>query len=304
MSMDKLFSNTSIISWLQYFSENTEIDLEHVKLLDITRKNKNVIPTVEAHRCVLVFTEAGHADIFYRMYNAGLGDCTVIYNEGSEPVGPIKQNLVSEMIDRGINASAGMLILNSNARSTMKFGMDNKVFSRGSVQYVGSEIRSVILSKMQIEEGKNLCIISGESIVIEAAIMDGEGEIIAVEYNKNDRNALEDNIDRFGLNNISIIDHVDAESLSGLAVPDVTMLVASASMEQEIEALLAINPDMEFVIYTLDFVVAASMLELCKKFKMPDPEIIQISVSKLSSKHMYDTQPAPWIITCRGEKHE
>ena len=301
--MDKLFSNTSIISWLQYFSENTEIDLEHVKLLDITRKNKNVIPTVEAHRCVLVFTEAGHPDIFYRMYNAGLGECTVIYNEGSDPVGPIKQNQVSEMIDRGINASAGMLILNPNARSTMKFGMDNRAFSKGSVQYVGSEIRSVILSKMQIEEGKNLCIISGESIVVEAAIMDGEGEIIAVEYNKNDRSALEDNIDRFGLNNISIIDHVDEEALNGLAVPDVTMLVASASMEQEMSTLLAINPNMEFVIYTLDFVVAASMLEICKKFEMPDPEIIQISVSKLTSKHLYDTQPAPWIITCRGENN-
>lgn len=299
---NKLFSNTSIISWLQYFSTHTEVDLEHVKLLDITRKNKNIIPTVEAHRCVLVFTEAGHSDIFYRMYNAGLGDCKVIYNEGSEPVGEIKENLVSEMIDRGINASAGMLILNSNARSTMKFGMDNKALSRGSVKYVGSEIRSIIISKMQVEEGKNLCIISGESIVVETAIMDGEGEVIAVEYNHNDRRALEDNVDRFGLNNVTIVDHIDDAVLAGLPVPDVTMLVASASMEHEIESLLKVNPDMEFVVYTLDFVVAASMLDICKKFGMPDPEIMQITVSKLNSKHMYETQPAPWIITCRGEK--
>lgn len=299
--MENLFNNTSIISWLEYFSEHTEIDLEHVKLLDITKRNKNIIPTVEAHRCVLVFTEAGHPDIFYRMYNAGLGECKVIYNEGSEPTGDIKENLVSEMIDRGINASAGMLILNPNARSTMKFGMDNKAFSKGSVQYVGSEIRSVILSKLEIEVGKNLCIISGESIAVEAAIMNGEGSIIAVEYNHNDRAALEDNVDRFGLNNVTIIDRVDKESLAGLAVPDVTMLVASASMEQEMQTLLEINPKMEFVIYTLDFVVAASMLEVAKKFNMPDPEIIQISVSKLTSKHLYDTEPAPWIITCRGE---
>ena len=298
---NKLFSNTSIISWLQYFSDHTEVDLEHVKLLDITRKNKNIIPTVEAHRCVLVFTEAGHPDIFYRMYNAGLGECKVIYNEGSEPSGPIKENLVSEMIDRGINASAGMLILNANARSTMKFGMDNKAFSRGSVHYVGSEIRSVILSKMQLEEGKNFCLISAESIAVEAAIMNGEGSIVAVEYNKNDRHALEDNVDRFGLNNVTIVDHVDESTFKELPVPDVTMLVASASMEQEMKLLLSLNPDMEFVIYTLDFVVAASMPALCKELKMPDPEIIQISVSKLNSKHLYDTQPAPWIITCRGE---
>ena len=297
--MDQLFTNTHIISWLQYFSSNTEVDLEHVKLLDITRKNKNIIPTVEAHRCVLVFTEAGHPDIFYRMYNAGLGDCVVIYNEGSEPEGPIKQNLVSEMIDRGINASAGMLIFNKNARSTVKFGMDNSVFAPGSVRYVGSEIRAVILSKMHIEEGKNICVISGESIVIEAAILDGEGTVIAVEYNKNDRNALEDNVEQFGLNNVKIIDHVDEDTMKDLPVPDVTMLVASASMEQEMKFMLSINPDMEFVIYTLDFVTAGNMTKLFASLGLDDPEIVQIGVSKLNAKHNFDVQPSPWIITGR-----
>lgn len=296
---DKLFTNKHIISWLQYFSDNTEVDLEHVKLLDITRKNKNIIPTVESHRCVLVFTEAGHPDIFYRMYNAGLGDCKVIYNEGSEPEGEIKENFVSEMIDRGINASAGMLILNPSARTTVRFGMDNSVFSPGSVKYVGSEIRAVILSKMQIEEGKNICVISGESIVVESAILDGEGTIIAVEYNNRDREALEDNVEQFGLHNVVIVDHVDDSTMKGLPIPDVTMLVASASMEQEMNYMLSINPNMEFVIYTLDFVTAAAIPALFAKLGLADPELIQISVSKLNARHTYDNQPAPWIITSR-----
>lgn len=292
-----LFNNSHVLAWLEYFSENTDVDLEHVKILDITRKNKNLIPAVEAHQSVLVFTEAGHPDIFYRMYNAGLGECTVVYNEGSNPEGQIKRDKVSNMIDRGINASAGMLILNPSARSTIKFGMDNSAFANGSVRYVGSEIRSIILSKMQINEGKNICVISGESIAVEAAILDGEGEVIAVEYNANDRNTLEDNVTQFGLNNVTIIDHVDENTMQGLAVPDVTMLVASASMEQEMQCLLKLNPNMEFVIYTLDFVVAASMPELCKKLGIYDTEIIQVTVSKLTSKNTYNTQPAPWLIT-------
>lgn len=296
----RLFNNSSIIAWLQYFSDNTEVDLEHVKILDITRKNKNIIPTVEAHRCVLVFTEAGHPDIFYRMYNAGLGDCTVIYNEGSEPVGEIKEDKLSHMIDRGINASAGMLILNPNARSTVKFGIDNSTLAKGSVKYVGSEIRAILLSKMQLEEGKNVCVISGESIVVESAIIDGEGEIIAVEYNGNDRRALEDNVEQFGINNVTIVDNVSPESFENLPVPDVTMLVASASMEQEMRYLMTINPRMEFVIYTLDLCVAASMQNLCKSLGMSDPEMIQVSVSKINSRHTYEQQPAPWIITCKA----
>lgn len=297
---DRLFNNINIISWLQYFSDQTDVDLEHVKILDITRKNKNLIPTCEAHRCVLVFTEAGHADIFYRMYNAGLGDCTVIYNEGSEPEGPIKQDPVRDMIDRGINASAGMLILNPNARSTKRFGMDNSVLAKGTVKYVGSEIRAIILSKMQIEEGKNICVISGESIVVESSLLNGEGSIIAVEYSGNDRRQLEENVEQFGLNNVTIVDHVDEETFGKLPVPDITMLVASASMEQEIETLLRINPNMEFVVYTLDFVLAASMIAYCKNICISDPEIIQVSVSKVTSRHDYDRQPAPWIISFKA----
>ena len=63
------------------------------------------------------------------------------------------------------------------------------------------------------------------------------------------------------------------------------------------ECLIKLNPNMEFVIYTLDFVVAASMTEICRKFGIRDPEIIQVSVSKLSSKNTFTTQPAPWLIS-------
>ncbi|MCR5503724.1 MAG: precorrin-6B methylase [Lachnospiraceae bacterium] len=297
---NKLFTNTSILSWLRYFSENTDIDLEHVKILDITRKNKNLIPTVEAHRCVLVFTEAGNRDIFYKMWTVGLGDCEVIYNEGSEPEGEIKRDKVADMIDRGINASAGMVVLNPNARSTVKFGMDNKKFASGSVKYVGSEIRSVLLSKMQIDDRKNLCIISGESIAVEAAMTGGEGTVIAVEYKESDRQTMEENVNQFGLQNVTIIDHVGPDTMDDLPVPDTTMLVASASLEHELEYLVARNPQMEFVIYTLDFKVAANMRDILEKYGITDVTVIRIAVSRLTSRNVFEDQPAPWIISAKA----
>ena len=296
-----LFTNTHILSWLKYFSDNTDIDLEHVKILDITRKNKNLIPAVEAHRCVLVFTEAGNKDIFYKMWDVGLGDCEVVYNEGSEPAGEIKRDKVCDMIDRGINASAGMIVLNPNARSTVKFGMDNKLFASGSVKYVGSEIRSVLLSKMHIHESKNLCVISGESIAVEAAMMCGEGTVIAVEYKESDRETMEENIHQFGLHNITIVDHVGKDTMDELPVPDTTMLVASASLEKELEYLTALNPQMDFVIYTLDFKVAANIRDILERYGLKDITEIQIAVSKLKSGNAFENQPAPWIISARPQ---
>ena len=232
---NRLFTNAHILAWLQYFADNTEVDLEKVKLLDITRRNKNLIPTVESNSAVLVFTEAGHPDIFYRMWNACLGECEVWYNEGSDPAGPIKHDLLRDMIDRGINASAGMLILNPNARSTYKIGMRNSSFSRGSVHYVGSEIRAVILNKMHLSLGDTVCVISGASIAVESALIAAEGTVIAVEYSQSDRQTVEENVQQFGLNNVVVVDHVDDRTMAGLPVPSLTMLVASASMEQEIE---------------------------------------------------------------------
>lgn len=297
---NRMFSNSHILAWLQYYDANTQIDLEKVKILDITRKNKNLIPTVESHASVLVFTEAGHPDIFYKMWDAGLGECDVWYNEGSDPSGPIKHDKLKDMIDRGINASAAMLILNPNARSTYKIGMRNSSFSRGSIHYVGSEIRAVILNKMHLAQGDTVCIISGESIAVESAILAPEGTVIAVEYNQSDRRTLEENVHQFGLNNVAIIDHVDDETMKGLPAPSLCMLVASASMEQEIECLLRRNPHMEFVIYTLDFRCAAAIPDMFTRYGIKETEVIQIAVSKLTAKNTFETEPAPWLIYGRS----
>lgn len=293
----QMFNNSQILAWLQYYADNTSIDLQKVKILDITRKNKNLIPTVESNEAVLVFTEAGHPDIFYRMWNAGLGECDVWYNEGSEPTGEIRTDKLCDMINRGINASAAMLILNHNARTTYKIGMENSKFSRGTIRYVGSEIRAVILNKMHMSLRDTVCIVSGASIAVESAIIAGEGEVIAVEYSAGDRRTLEENVDRFGLNNVTIIDHVDDDTMKGLPVPSLAMIVASASMEQEIQCLLRLNPHMEFVIYTLDFRCAASIPEMFARYGIGETEVIQIAVSRLSPKNTFVDEPAPWLIS-------
>jgi len=293
----QIFTNEVIISWLQYYAKNTTIDLEHVKMIDITKKNKNLIPTVEAHKTTMVFTNAGIDDIFYRLWTAGLGDCEVWYNDGSDPSGPILHNLVSEMIDRGINASAGMLILNPKARNTAKIGMNNTAFRRGSIHYVGSEIRAVILNKMMVGPQDVMYVIGGESIAIEAALIACEGTVVAVEYSQNDRDTLSDNIEHFGLHNITIIDRVSEETVKDLPIPSLVFMVASASMDQELQILKSLNPNINVVIYTLDFQVAANIQKTLEPLGITDIDTIQISVSKLESNHSFTQQPAPWIIS-------
>jgi len=298
----QIFTNEVILSWLQYYAKNTALDLEHVKMIDITKKNKNVIPTVEAHKTTLVFTNAGVDDIFYRLWNAGLGECEVWYNEGSDPSGQILHQQVKDMIDRGINASAGMLILNPNARNTTKIGLSNEMFQRGSIRYVGSEIRAIILNKMALAPQDDICVIGGESIAIEAALMAPEGSVIAVEYVHADRATLEDNVNHFDLHNVKIIDHVDAGSMKDCPIPSLVFLVASASMDQELAYLTELNPDINVVIYTLDFKVAANIRDTLAKFNITDVDVIQVAVSTLGSSNTFKQEPSPWIITGKSSR--
>jgi precorrin-6B methylase 2 len=294
-----LFTNEVILSWLRYFSQNVEYNLSKLKMLDITGENKNLIPTIMSNRAVLVFTDAGHPDIFYDMWNAELGDCDIWYNEGSDPSGDIKHDKLSEMIDRGINSSAAMLIINSKAATNYHIGMENSRFSCGSVHYVCREVRAVIMNKLNLSEQENICIISGESIAVEAAMIATSGSIIAVEYDARDRNTMKENTEKFGLRNVTIVESLDNDLIRSLPVPDVAFIVASKMIGSEIKSLLAVNPAMEFVIYTLDFEILSSLPELFRENGLERTEAIHIEVSRVNSKNMTEPFPAPWLISGR-----
>ncbi|MGE5389638.1 MAG: precorrin-6B methylase [Deltaproteobacteria bacterium] len=295
-----MFTNEVILSWLQYFSQNVDINLAKLKMLDITGRNKNLIATVMSNRAVLVFTDAGHPDIFYDMWNAELGDCDIWYNEGSDPSGEIKHDKVSDMINRGINASAAMLIINSNPTTYYQIGMDNSRFACGSVQYVCREARAVIISKLNLGDQDNICIISGESIAVEAAIIAPEGSIIAVEYDPRDRDTMKENVDKFGLSNVIIVESL--EDVDKLPVPDIAFIVASPRIGSEIKRLLAINPVMKFMIYTLDFEILTSLPALFRENGLERTEAVLIEVSRVNSKNITEPFPAPWIISAKSLK--
>ncbi|MHB8124375.1 MAG: precorrin-6B methylase [Desulfitobacteriaceae bacterium] len=297
-----MFTNEVILSWLQYFSRNVEIKLAKLKMLDITGKNKNLIPIVMSNREVLVFTDAGHPDIFYDMWNAELGDCDIWYNEGSDPSGEIKHDKLSDMINRGINTPAAMLILNPNAATNYPIGIDNSRFSCGSVQYVCREVRAVIMNKLNLGDQDNICIISGESIAVESAIIVAEGSVIAVEYDRRDRNTMKENVEKFGLSNVTIVESLKDGIPDKLPVPDVAFIVASPRIGSEIKSLLAINPVMDFVIYTLDFEILTSLPALFRENGLERTEAIHLEVSRVNSKNMTEPFPAPWLISARSVK--
>lgn len=297
MNYDDVYSNGAMLNWMGYFAEMMDISPEKIKLLNICQRKKNVIPSIEAHKRVLVFADASHKELCYEIWEAGLGECDVWYGTGAEPGGAIKNAKIKDMIDMEIKAPTVFFILNENTRESYKIGIKNENFSRGPIHYVGSEIRAVIMSLLHVDTQDVICIVSGESIAIEAAIVASEGTIIAVEHDKASQTAMEANVEKFGVHNIEIVPDMSPASLSTLPTPRLAFIVATKNLEQHIQHLLAVNPNMQFVIYTLELDILSGIKNLFEKYHIQNMEVLQISVSKLDNKSVFITQPSPWLIT-------
>ena len=129
-----------------------------------------------------------------------------------------------------------------------------------------------------------------------------EGSVIAVEYDPRDRKTMKENIENFGLKNVIIVESLEDDILDKLPVPDLAFIVASPRIDSEIKSLLAINPLMDFVIYTLDFEILNAIPALFKENGLERTEAIHVAVSRVNSKKMVEPFPAPWLISGRSVK--
>lgn len=292
-----IFTNEHILAWLSYFSKEADLNLEKVKIMDISTKNKNVIPTVESNKRVLIFADTGQPNFFYDMWAAGLGECDIWMKTGLLPEGHATCTKIRNCINEDFNGPCVMLIMNHNARSSYKIGIHNDNFSNGPIRYVGNEIRAVIISMLHIDSQDTICIISGESIAIEAAMIASEGTILSVEYAKGDRETMEENVMKFGLHNVEIIPDATEKTLRNYPAPSLAFIVASKNLEEEIRQLLQVNPKCKFIIYTLELNILSAIPDLFRKYGIQNMEVLQIAISKLNKKNVFESQPVPWLIS-------
>lgn len=292
-----VYSNEQMLAWVSYMSQNVEFNVEKVKLMNVCHKKKNVIPSVESNKRVLIFADETHTNLCYDMWKAGLGDCEVWYETGLTPQNNLQHGKIKDLIGNGIMEPTVLLVINQHAREAYRIGMKNENFAHGPIRYVGSEIRAVIMSMLHLDSQDTVCIVSGESIAIEAAIIASEGTVIAVENNPGSMASMEENADKFGVHNIEIIPRLTPNTLANLPTPRIAFIVASKTLESDIEALLAKNPELQIVIYTLELNILASIKDIFKKYNIENMEVIQIALSKLNSKSEFVTQPVPWLIS-------
>lgn len=298
MADEKLkFSSSQMLDWMEYVAEMQDVSPEKIKLLNTCGKRRNILATIATHKMILIFADDTHPNMLYKCWEAGYGDYEMYYGKGYEP-SEMKHCKVSDMMDHPISGPTVIFIVNENTRESMIFGMKNENFSTGSVKYVGHEIRSVIMNKLELDNCDTALMISAESIVIEASMVAYEGVIIAAERDAGSLRTMEENVSKFGVHNVEIISDLKDDTLANLPVPRVAFIVATREdIENDIVSLLKVNSDIKFIVYTLELDILADIKYIMKKHGIEVTEVMQITVAKTDKNSVFVAQPSPWMIT-------
>lgn len=294
------FSTSQMLKWMEYVADMKGVSPEKIKILNTCGKRRNILATIATHKMILIFADDTHANMLYKCWEAGYGDYEMYFGTGYEPT-EMKHCKVSDLMDDPITGPTVVFIVNENTRESMIFGMKNENFSMGTVKYVGHEIRSVIMNKLELDVSDVALMVNSESIVIEASMVAYEGVIIADERDAGSLRTMEENVSKFGVHNVEIISDLEEDTLKELPVPRVAFIVATREeIEDDIIRLLKINPNIKFIFYTLELNILADIKYILEKHGIKVTEVMQITVSKTDRNSVFVAQPAPWIIT--GEK--
>ncbi len=291
------FSTSQMLKWMEYVADMRQVSPEKIKLLNTCGKRRNVLATIATHKMILIFADDTHSNILYKCWEAGYGDYEMYFGTGYEP-GEMKHCKVSDLMTDPISGPTVIFIVNENTRESMIFGMKNENFSMGTVKYVGHEIRSVIMNKLELDVSDVALLVNAESISIEASMVAYEGVIIAGERDKGSLRTMEENVSKFGVHNIEIISDLEEETLKKLPTPRVAFIVAQKeNLENDIKTLLAVKHNIKFIFYTLELDILADIKYILEKNGVDVTEVMQITVSKTDRNSVFVAQPAPWIIS-------
>lgn len=294
---NNVYTNKDMLAWLGFFADKMEVSPEKIKMLNICTKKKNVLPTIETHKRVMIFANETYSDILFEFWEAGFGEYDIWLGEGECGEGDITATKVKDVLNKKIKKPTVIFIVNENTRESYRVGIKNEFFSAGTVRYVGNEIRAVIMSMLATDIQDTICIVSGESIVVETAIVASEGTVIAVEKDKGSMRTMQDNVGQFGVHNVEIIPNLDAQYLDSLPMPRLAFIVATKELEDDIKKLLARNPKMQFLIYTLEFDILTDIKNIFEKYGITKTGAVQITISKTDKNSVLVTEPSPWIVS-------
>jgi precorrin-6Y C5,15-methyltransferase (decarboxylating) len=183
----------------------------------------------------------------------------------------------------------------------LSHGIVDDSFIRDKVPMTKEEVREVSISKLGLYQGATVYDIgSGTgSIAIEIAELSDDVKVYAIEQKKEALALIEKNKEKFGLENIEIIEANAPNGLDKLQKATHAFIGGSGgNMREILQTLYDINPNMRVVINAISIETISEINDIITLPNIINAEVVQLQVSKANAVgryHLMKAENSVWI---------
>lgn len=280
---------TEVISGISspvYFCSKIKKPWQDMKFLSLHGADGNVVRNVCRNKyCFfLLGGDTTPAEICKRLCDYGRENITVHIGENlGYDNEKIYCGIASDFTDTRCEKLCVMVTENPYSEQSVLFGISDNEFIRGNVPMTKSEIRSTVISKLNISR-KDVCWDIGcgtGSVSVEMALQCFDGRVYAVDKNEEAAELTRQNAYKFGCDNIEIISGTAPETLYGFPAPDKVFIGGSCGKISEIlNIVYEKNSKADVVITAVSLETLNEAINSFAYFGIDSPEIVQIAVTR------------------------
>ena len=288
------------ISSLSYLCAKSNTDISKVKILSFHGKEELLYHNIDSNEYTFIITSKGEGvnEICRKLIDFGFFDLDIILGENlsyeNERITKAKASKIIEMEISDLNC---MLISNPDADKSISIGLPDEVFARDKVPITKSEVRAVIMSKLDVCPN-SICYDIGAgsgSISIEMSRLAYEGKVYAIEKNPLAVELIKKNIHNFSAENIELIHAKAPDGLDNILDADKIFIGGSGGeLISMMEMIFTSKKNPTIVISAITMETIAQITDIVKlaKEKGYDTEITAVNVSKSKEVGPYNMMMA------------
>lgn len=276
------------ISSLSYLCAKSNTDISKVKILSFHGKKELLYHNIDSNEYTFIITSKaeGVKEICRKLISFGFFELYIILGENlSYDNERITIGTASDLLGMDISDLNCMIISNPDADKSISIGLPDEAFARDKVPITKSEVRAVIMSKLDISP-ESICYDIGAgsgSISIEMSRLAYEGKVYAIEKNPVAVELIKKNIHNFSAENIELIHAKAPDGLDNILDADKIFIGGSAGeLISMMEMIFTSKKNPTIVISAITMETIAQITEIVKlaKEKGYDTEITAVNISK------------------------
>ena len=308
------------ISSVVYFMSKIGLSWDDAKIVSAHGRACNLVSLIRTNQKVFAIlgTSDGTAHLARKLTDYGMGEVPLYVGENlSYENEKIFVKQAKELTDYKGDALSVVCARNLNAKPMLvTHGLPDDAFTRGKAPMTKTEVRTVSLAKLCLEED-SICYDIGAgtgSVSVEMALRADQGQVYSIEKKEDALALLEENKKKFALDHMSIIAGTAPEAMEELPVPTHAFIGGSSgNMKEIVKLLLKKNPQVRMVINCITLETVGEALSCIKDVQTAhsewnwESEVVQLGIARskeIGRYHMMMGENPIYVITIQAHKKE